>query len=99
VAGLPILRPLGGRVSINCLHVELCGCLADPYGRRVELQWTEAGKPVRNLIADLLAAYPDLVGAINGRTVRVCINETLVSEDSLVRIGDEVALFPPVSGG
>jgi molybdopterin converting factor small subunit len=54
---------------------------------------------VRNLIADLLAAYPDLVGAINGRTVRVCINETLVSEDSLVRIWDEVALFPPVSGG
>jgi molybdopterin converting factor small subunit len=77
----------------------LCGCLADPYGRRVDLQWAEGGKSVRNLIADVLAAYPELIAAINGRPVRVCVNETLVSEDSLVRIGDEVALFPPVSGG
>jgi molybdopterin converting factor small subunit len=65
----------------------------------VDLQWAEGGKSVRNLIADVLAAYPELIAAINGRPVRVCVNETLVSEDSLVRIGDEVALFPPVSGG
>ena len=34
-----------------------------------------------------------------GRAVRVAVNHTLVSRESPVRHGDEVALLPPVTGG
>ena len=33
------------------------------------------------------------------RAVRVAVNHAMVTPDALVRDGDEVALFPPVTGG
>ncbi len=33
------------------------------------------------------------------RVVRVAVNQDYVGEDHPVRAGDEVALFPPVTGG
>jgi molybdopterin synthase sulfur carrier subunit len=33
------------------------------------------------------------------RAFRVAVNHTLVGRDAAVRDGDEVALFPPVTGG
>jgi len=34
-----------------------------------------------------------------GRAVRVAVNHDLARPDTPVRAGDEVALFPPVTGG
>lgn len=34
-----------------------------------------------------------------GRAVRIAVNLDLASSDTPVRPGDEVALFPPVTGG
>jgi molybdopterin synthase sulfur carrier subunit len=34
-----------------------------------------------------------------GRAVRVAVNHAMVGEGAPVRDGDEVALFPPVTGG
>jgi sulfur-carrier protein len=34
-----------------------------------------------------------------GRAVRIAVNHELASADSTIRGGDEVALFPPVTGG
>ena len=34
-----------------------------------------------------------------GRAVRIAVNHALAQPDTLVRPGDEVALFPPVTGG
>lgn len=34
-----------------------------------------------------------------GRAVRVAVNHVLAGPDSAIRAGDEVALFPPVTGG
>ena len=34
-----------------------------------------------------------------GRAVRVAVNHALVGTDAMLREGDEVALFPPVTGG
>jgi sulfur-carrier protein len=33
------------------------------------------------------------------RPLRAAVNQTLVSNDSMIRAGDEVAFFPPVTGG
>jgi sulfur-carrier protein len=34
-----------------------------------------------------------------GRAVRIAVNHDLASPDTTIRSGDEVALFPPVTGG
>ena len=34
-----------------------------------------------------------------GRAVRVAVNHAMARDDAPVRAGDEVALFPPVTGG
>jgi len=34
-----------------------------------------------------------------GRAVRVAVNQDVASAETPVRAGDEVALFPPVTGG
>lgn len=35
----------------------------------------------------------------SGRAVRIAINHAMSAPDAVVRDGDEVALFPPVTGG
>ncbi|MET0681892.1 MAG: molybdopterin converting factor subunit 1 [Casimicrobiaceae bacterium] len=34
-----------------------------------------------------------------GRAVRIAVNHDLASSDTPIRPGDEVAIFPPVTGG
>ena len=34
-----------------------------------------------------------------GRAVRIAVNHALANPDTPIRAGDEVALFPPVTGG
>jgi sulfur-carrier protein len=34
-----------------------------------------------------------------GRAVRIAVNHDLAASDTPIRPGDEVALFPPVTGG
>lgn len=81
------------------LNVELCGRLADACGRVVAVELPHDGVPVRELFAALGAAYPQLGQAIASGRVRASVNEALVTAEALVRLGDDVALFPPVSGG
>jgi molybdopterin synthase sulfur carrier subunit len=51
------------------------------------------------MLDDLGSAYPALGEALRRIRIRACINETIVANDAMVRPGDRVALFPPVSGG
>lgn len=81
------------------LSVELCGRLADACGRVIDVELPQGETPVRELFAALGEAYPALGQAIASGRVRACVNEALVTPDAIVRFGDEVALFPPVSGG
>lgn len=81
------------------LNVELCGRLADACGRMVEVDLPTEEVPVSALLSALALAYPALISSIASGRVRACVNEALVGPDSLVRAGDQVALFPPVSGG
>ncbi|HEV8503324.1 MAG TPA: molybdopterin converting factor subunit 1 [Casimicrobiaceae bacterium] len=55
-------------------------------------------------VAALVAALRARGGAWShelaaGRAVRVAVNQVMASPSTPVRAGDEVALFPPVTGG
>jgi len=60
--------------------------------------------PAEPTVAVLLDALRARGGAYRrelegGRAVRVAVNHEVARLDDLVRDGDEVALFPPVTGG
>ncbi len=55
-------------------------------------------------VADLLATLAARGGAwatelAAGRAVRIAVNHAMCPRETPVRAGDEVALFPPVTGG
>ena len=87
------------KVAVDTLRVELCGRLADACGREVELELPAAGLSVPALLAALRAAHPLLDAPLARARVRACVNDMVVPDDTVIRAGDLVALFPPVSGG
>ena len=57
-----------------------------------------------NSVSTLLAALRERGGAFaeelaEGRAFRVAVNHDVVALDHPVKAGDEVAIFPPVTGG
>ncbi len=55
---------------------------------------------VESLIAWLSALSPGRAAAFaDRRTVRCAVNQDFAGPDTAIRAGDEVAFFPPVTGG
>lgn len=81
------------------VRIELCGRLADTCGRELDFDLPAGGLPVSAVMAALGEAHPALGEALAGGRIRACVNEAIVPAAALVRPGDRVALFPPVSGG
>ena len=81
------------------LQVELCGRLADLADDVVDVEVPNAGVSIADLRAALADIYPALADAILGPKVRACVDEVLVDDAAMVRAGQVVAFFPPLSGG
>jgi molybdopterin converting factor subunit 1 len=56
-----------------------------------------AGNRVADLLAELAEDFPQFPA--NSQRMIVAVNREFASRDTVLRGGDEVALFPPVSGG
>ena len=57
-----------------------------------------------NTVEELVRYLADLNGgrwaeALQDTRVMVAVNHTVVSRSAIVRAGDEIAFFPPVTGG
>jgi sulfur-carrier protein len=83
----------------DAFAVELCGRLADPCGRHVTVDLPPSGLSVRDLMALLGEAHPALNATFAAGRIKACVNDEVVSDDAVVVSADQVALFPPVSGG
>lgn len=81
------------------LEIELCGRLADVGGALAQIAIPENGCSVAELFGLIAQQHPALAHPLVSGRVRACVNETIVTPDARVMAGDEVALFPPVSGG
>ncbi len=65
-----------------------------------ELQLTlPAPLQISGVLALLSATSPQVQQALAGREVLAALNQQLVASTAWVSPGDEVALFPPVTGG
>ncbi|MCB2015135.1 MAG: MoaD/ThiS family protein [Novosphingobium sp.] len=81
------------------VQIELCGRLADQLGRQISAVVPDRGLAVEGLLATLSTTFPPLEVPIASGRIKVCVNDEIVSQDYVVQPQDEVALFPPVSGG
>jgi molybdopterin synthase sulfur carrier subunit len=65
-----------------------------------ELSVPDEVDTVAGLVDYLVALGPGYANAYkNRRTVRCAVNQEFADPDAAIRAGDEVAFFPPVTGG
>jgi molybdopterin synthase catalytic subunit len=77
--------------------VRLFATLRQQAGWKEKAVELPAQATVADLMGQLAQAYPTL--NLSGRTLYSAVNEEYVKPDRLLADGDEVAFFPPVSGG
>ena len=79
------------------LNIRLFATLKDRVGSpQIEIELPESST-VEQLLTAVAADYPKLAPAIP--TALVAVNKAFASAHTPLEAGDEVALFPPVSGG
>ena len=79
------------------LHIKLFAKAREVVGTPVvEIPWSE-GQTVLQLKRALVEKHPGLQPMIS--RLLVAVNNAYAADDSMIQPGDEVACFPPVSGG
>ena len=75
--------------------------LREDMGRAGEMfDLAAEASDVKSLRAQLVARGGASATALgSGKAVRVSVNQDLARDDTPVKTGDEVAFFPPVTGG
>ena len=87
--------------SVVTVRLVYLARLREAFGRREE---SLSLPKDRCSVAAILTLLRERGGAFaaelaSGRAVRVAVNHAMSAPDAVVRDGDEVALFPPVTGG
>lgn len=82
------------------ITVKLFGLLKTLTNNQSELDIAlPAARQVRDLIAALDSAYPQIGELLHKRKVLVSVNQEIAHPDTNIKDGDEVALLPPFAGG
>lgn len=79
------------------MRVLFFGVLREIVGKPEELIDLPDGAAVRDLLARYAAQSPALTNSLS--SLAVAVNQDYSGPDTLLRMNDEVALLPPVSGG
>jgi molybdopterin synthase catalytic subunit len=83
-----------GTIAVKVLFF---GAARDAVGQNVIDLTLSSPANAASAFEQLLATYPDLRRF--GRSLFLAVNQEYASPDQLIGQGDELALFPPVSGG
>ena len=79
------------------IRVRLFATLRQLAGWAQQTLELSEGATVADALAELDRRYPQLT--VTTRTIYVAVNQEYAKTTQLLHAGDEVALFPPVSGG
>jgi molybdopterin converting factor subunit 1 len=88
------LRLIAAMISVK---VKLFATLRQQAGWSEKSVEAPAGSTLGDLMKLLMEAYPNL--KLTGRAVYAAVNQNYAKPDHPLVAGDEVAIFPPVSGG
>lgn len=88
-------------VTTRTIELVYLARLREAFGRSGEtIELAEAAGTVAALLEALRARGGAFAAELApGRAVRVAVNQVIAAPDTLLGPGDEVALFPPVTGG
>ena len=80
--------------------VLLFGRLKDAFGAS-SIALPPGADTAAALRAGLAEANPDLADLLRSKSVRIAVNQTLVTDEVAARLSpsDDIALLPPLSGG
>lgn len=81
------------------VRVVFFGRLADHFGREQEVAIDGGASSVGAVIDRLSELNPSVADALARERIRCAVNDVLAGDDARLRDGDELALFPPFSGG
>lgn len=56
-------------------------------------------KEVADVVVELQGLYKDRAGFLNEQNLLIAVNQELATETTSIKDGDEIAFFPPVTGG
>ena len=66
----------------------------------LDVEWDSTGMDLEQLQERLVASKGSLWGEVLGQDNMIrAVNQAVVAENALLADGDEVAFFPPVTGG
>ena len=81
------------------MKIKYFAWIKDITKKDYELIEKDFPKNIEELKKKLNIMYPDLEKHIMSDILRFAINQEYVSENSEIKSTDEIAIFPPVSGG
>tara|TARA_B100000965_G_C18915160_1_gene466342 strand:+ start:38 stop:283 length:246 start_codon:yes stop_codon:yes gene_type:complete len=81
------------------MKIKYFAWIKDITKKDYELIEKDFPRNIEELKKNLNIMYPDLEKHIMSDILRFAINQEYVSENSEIKSTDEIAIFPPVSGG
>lgn len=82
------------------LKVRFFAAIRERIGRSVmELSWDESSAAITGLVRRLESEIPGAADALLEPRTLVAVNREIVTRQHTLRDGDEVAFYPPVTGG
>ena len=79
------------------ITIRLFATLRQMAGWKQQTLEVPEGATVAGALAEIDRRYPQMV--LTNRTIYVAVNQEYARSEQLLREGDELAIFPPVSGG
>ncbi len=84
--------------TLTQLNIKYFASVREALGKDSE-RISTAASSVAGLRAELIAKGEPYASALANPRLRAAVNHAMVADDAAVSGGDEVAFFPPVTGG
>jgi len=81
------------------MRIGFFGRLGERIGRAVDLDLPADACTVADLRLHLARQFPAASGDLASGSLRACVDEAIVPDSHVVRPGQRVEFFPPLSGG
>jgi len=89
-----------GFVGLPCVDVRFFAGLREALGcEQISMVLDDAAVTLAELKEQLIISHPEWVNELSAKNLLMSVNQQMAKASATVEAGDEVAFFPPVTGG